>query len=557
MYNKVFKPIFALLKQKNMIKNFTLTLAFISLISISLFSQITNKVYFTSSGIASTNENGYYYRVQINDSLYKSYYTSTDNIYFEGNIKNASNENEAKNIYSGNCKWYYKNEKVKLEKNYNSNGKEDGVCIYFFESGKKWKEYTYKNGNIEDSKYIEYTEQGNIISIFEENFDNNKNDWDLYTSDLSSSRIENGAMVLESKTKEGTSRFINFPINASDYIIELNFDNSEVKNNKIGIIWGFKDWKNYNYFTIANNSFYLGSCFEGIDNQKFNGIYTRDIDLKGKNKLKLYVTDGNLVVLINDILQSKTREMDMLGSKIGVAISGKCKAKIDYLFIKEFTNKNNAALTSSELKVRSTGSGIFISKSGVIVTNFHVIDNNSKLIVDVTTDGVVKSYEAEVLQKDEQNDLALIKIKDPNFKLSNLSYSFAEQGAIAVGGSVFSIGYPYALSGMGREVKFVDGKISAKTGFNGSINSFQTSIPVQPGNSGGPVFNDKAQLVGIINAKFGSADNVSYAIKLNYLLNLIDLLPDFTPSTDKSLESLPLEEKIKTLSNYVVLIKVQ
>ncbi|MBK6522650.1 MAG: trypsin-like peptidase domain-containing protein [Sphingobacteriaceae bacterium] len=79
---------------------------------------------------------------------------------------------------------------------------------------------------------------------------------------------------------------------------------------------------------------------------------------------------------------------------------------------------------------------------------------------------------------------------------------------------------------MGKEAKFTDGKVSSKTGFNGAINSFQSTIPVQPGNSGGPVFNDKGQMVGVINATYREADNVSYAIKLNYINNLIDLLAD-------------------------------
>ena len=70
---------------------------------------------------------------------------------------------------------------------------------------------------------------------------------------------------------------------------------------------------------------------------------------------------------------------------------------------------------------------------------------------------------------------------------------------------------------MGKEAKFTDGKISAKTGYEGAVNSFQSTIPVQPGNSGGPVFNDLGQLVGVINARINNADNVSYAIKLNYI----------------------------------------
>jgi S1-C subfamily serine protease len=111
---------------------------------------------------------------------------------------------------------------------------------------------------------------------------------------------------------------------------------------------------------------------------------------------------------------------------------------------------------------------------------------------------------------------------------------------------------------MGKDAKFTDGRISAKTGYNGSINTFQTTIPVQPGNSGGPVFNENGQLIGLINATFKEADNVSYAIKLNYIRNLIELLPEKIEMPENSdLAGLSLEEKIKILTNYVVLVKVK
>jgi S1-C subfamily serine protease len=111
---------------------------------------------------------------------------------------------------------------------------------------------------------------------------------------------------------------------------------------------------------------------------------------------------------------------------------------------------------------------------------------------------------------------------------------------------------------MGKDSKFTDGKVSAKTGYDGAVNSFQSTIPVQPGNSGGPVFNEAGQLVGVINASIQNADNVSYAIKLNYIKNLIELLQDKVElPSDNSLIASPLEEKIKVLNNYVVLIKVK
>ena len=117
-----------------------------------------------------------------------------------------------------------------------------------------------------------------------------------------------------------------------------------------------------------------------------------------------------------------------------------------------------------------------------------------------------------------------------------------------------------ALSIMGKEIKITDGIISAKSGYDGDITTYQITAPIQGGNSGGPLFDENANFIGInssgINKKI--ADNVGYSIKSNYVLNLIDVLPNSIdlPSS-KKLESRPLTDQIKEISKYVVLIKVK
>jgi S1-C subfamily serine protease len=69
-------------------------------------------------------------------------------------------------------------------------------------------------------------------------------------------------------------------------------------------------------------------------------------------------------------------------------------------------------------------------------------------------------------------------------------------------------------------VKFTDGKISSKSGYDNDATTYQISVPVQPGNSGGPLFDSKGNLVGVVNAKFTKGDNVSYAIKSPVLKTL-------------------------------------
>ena len=201
----------------------------------------------------------------------------------------------------------------------------------------------------------------------------------------------------------------------------------------------------------------------------------------------------------------------------------------------------------------------FFHKNGYLVTNYHVIDNGKVFEIDVTKNGKTTSYEAEVISTDRQNDLAILKITSSNFKpLSKLSYNF-NTNIQDVGSSVFALGYPLTQI-MGNEIKFTDGKISSKSGFQGDITTYQISVPIQPGNSGGPLFNEKGNLVGITSSGVNKqlADNANYAIKTSYLKLLIDSTNDRIELPNSSeLESKKLTDQIKTLSEYVVIIKVK
>lgn len=209
---------------------------------------------------------------------------------------------------------------------------------------------------------------------------------------------------------------------------------------------------------------------------------------------------------------------------------------------------------------KSNGSGFFISTDGYIATNYHVIENASYIDIEFTQNGKLLNFEAEVIEVDKKNDLAILKLKSDSFiNFKTIPYIF-ETKLVDVGTSVFALGYPKALTGMGTEIKFTDGKVSSKTGYDGDVSTYQTSAPTQPGNSGGPLFDYEGNLIGINTSKFVSeqVENVSYSVKSNLLKNLIDILPSkIILPNDESIKSKDLTEKISILSNYVVLIKVR
>ena len=241
---------------------------------------------------------------------------------------------------------------------------------------------------------------------------------------------------------------------------------------------------------------------------------------------------------------------------LSIPLGGDYKA--DYIKMYPSIKSRNRALKTGEWA--GNGSGLIISESGYIITNHHVIDDADKIEVEFILDGEVQKFNTEIVQVDKVNDLAILKIFDINFDgLNALSYNFKTRSS-DVGTKVYAYGYPFALNLMGKEIKVTDGIISSKTGFDGNITTYQITAPIQPGNSGGPLFDDKGNLVGINSSGVNKelADNVGYTIKSSYILNLLDVMPKTIelPSS-KKLQSLPLTEQIKEISNYVVLVKVK
>ena len=78
---------------------------------------------------------------------------------------------------------------------------------------------------------------------------------------------------------------------------------------------------------------------------------------------------------------------------------------------------------------------------------------------------------------------------------------------------------------MGTDIKLTTGIISSKTGYEGSVAEYQISAPVQPGNSGAPLFDKSGNIIGVIKAKHTIAENAGYAVKASYVRNLVELLP--------------------------------
>jgi len=179
---------------------------------------------------------------------------------------------------------------------------------------------------------------------------------------------------------------------------------------------------------------------------------------------------------------------------------------------------------------QSTGSGVIIAEDGYIVTNNHVIDGAAKIEVMLNDK---RSYTAEVIGKDPNTDLALLKIKET--KLPFIPYGNSED--VKVGEWVLAVGNPFNLtstvtagiiSAKGRNINLL-GNDPTKNLF--PIESFiQTDAAVNPGNSGGALVNTRGELIGInsaIASNTGSYTGYSFAIPVNIARKVVSDLIEF------------------------------
>jgi serine protease Do len=160
-----------------------------------------------------------------------------------------------------------------------------------------------------------------------------------------------------------------------------------------------------------------------------------------------------------------------------------------------------------DFKQRSLGSGFIIDKEGFIVTNNHVIEDADKIKVKLKNG---KEFDAEIVGRDPNTDIALIKIKSKN----NLPVvKLGDSDALKVGQWVVAIGSPFGL-----EHTVTAGIVSAKGRIIGSgpyDDFIQTDASINPGNSGGPLINMEGKVIGINTAIIASGQGIGFAIPIN------------------------------------------
>jgi len=165
-----------------------------------------------------------------------------------------------------------------------------------------------------------------------------------------------------------------------------------------------------------------------------------------------------------------------------------------------------------EMVQRSLGSGVIIDASGLVVTNYHVIEGANEVKVALSDK---REFAADIVLRDERSDLAVLRLKDAGEKFPTLD--FADSDTLQVGDVVLAIGDPF---GVGQTV--THGIVSALARSQVGVSNYQffiqTDAAINPGNSGGALVDVSGKLVGIntaIYSRSGGSQGIGFAIPAN------------------------------------------
>jgi serine protease Do len=196
------------------------------------------------------------------------------------------------------------------------------------------------------------------------------------------------------------------------------------------------------------------------------------------------------------------------------------------------------------------GSGFALNNKGYIVTSLHMVDGSDSIFIQ---NSQMERTPTRLVFSDPLLDLAILKIEKDNLSKNwQVPFSLRDKPT-EVGEKVFTLGYPR------KDMVYGEGSLSSLSGYSNDTSMYQISIPVNPGNSGGPLLDENGNVIGVIRGKITGAEATGFAIKANEILKSIqqtasdstkaDLLPQGSRKTN--LKGLKRAEQVKKINPYV------
>ncbi len=207
----------------------------------------------------------------------------------------------------------------------------------------------------------------------------------------------------------------------------------------------------------------------------------------------------------------------------------------------------------------TSGTAFFLNPQGYLLTSQHVVEDCARITLKLFNQ---QDHEANVVVADQGNDLAVLKTTyQPRSHAM-----FRGDTNVRSGDSITAVGYPLAFM-LSAEPRVTTGTVSAVSGIRGDIRVFQIEAAVQPGNSGGPLFDDRGHVIGIVSSRLSDLavaeatgtipQNVNFAIKYSIAQLFLDAnkIVYFTEKMGPKLDTSEIMDRAKAFTPYIRCIR--
>lgn len=222
------------------------------------------------------------------------------------------------------------------------------------------------------------------------------------------------------------------------------------------------------------------------------GIFSKSLNFVTENKDVLTNSGMDIAIKLQNVYRGVSKSL--MPAVVNINVESEMTIQNPYgdffndpFFRRFFGDEMPGGQKEYKRKLQAMGSGFIVTKNGYLFTNYHVVKDATKIVVILSDN---RKFEAKVVGKDPETDIALLKINANNLPVVVVG----DSSEIQVGDFVMAIGNPFGLSGT-----FTAGVVSyvGRPGMTGFQKFIQTDVAVNPGNSGGPLVNIKGQVIGI------------------------------------------------------------